>query len=389
MSIILIEGFEQFNSSFDFSWSALSEHLLALNPDINAASLGDWFADTAPEPFCDTAQQRIAGKSLKFTRSAMNVADDSSLWDAVYGANLGFGFKNRKDICVGFGLLYDKQPDSSIPIVQFRWDAGEGEQEQMSLWLSPSGKLFCSAVDYQHQISSQAIPVVIAELATAAGAYRFGVWNYIECYLVYSEGNAPTLTLSVNGTIVLEAQTSLGLVKQSQQFISSVHIINPPNTYFTGGYEQWIDDLYITDRGTGILGPQQVSQLTLGALVTNEWPTGNVSSGNYVDDTTFAQSETLGQENVYLLNGVPTGVDNITAIALTVLAAGSASALRFGFIDPTSGLRKTAKQGLDSGGGTEMLRYTEDVTLPGDLAIDVAGVEAVNVFFENVPIVGS
>lgn len=389
MSTILLEGFEQFNPSFNFSWVDLSEKLLALDPDETGIdqTAGLWFADGGTVN-CVADEARISGKSLRFVRTGDDVATDGSVWDAVYGTNLGFGFKPRSDAAIGVGLKYSAKPLSAIPAIQFRYDAGEGEQEQVSIWISPSGKLFCSSVDYQTAISDQDPPVVIPELATVAGAFRFGVWNYVEANVVYPDGGTPVLTLAVNGTIVLDAEPSAALLKQTTGQTSSVHVINPPNTYFIDGYTQWVDDLYITERGTGILGPQQVYAIRVNALVNDEWGTGTLTSGDYAGDTNFVISTTFGEANEYTLEDLPVGVDSVTAASITLIATGNQASLSFGFIHPTTRETLKTRQGLDGVGVSEMLRFTSDTTLPGALDMDVAGVNGVQLFFQNLPFIG-
>lgn len=316
-NVIFIEGFEALTPSSQLTPHNLRHYMQALEPPVT----DNWFADSGTATISNTKSRLVGGQSAHFYRAA----GAAGQWDHRYGADMGFGFTNKQRMVVGFAVYYDTQPINAIPVVKFSNDVGAGEEEQLGLWVSPSGKLFFSSVDYATDQSSQTLPVMIPEGATPPQVFRFGKWQYIEIFVDYTQ-DTPTISVQVNGNPVIEQAEAAAFAKLNSKYVSSVWFINPPNVYWNNAaVNHYFDDIYMKAGASGFLGPQEIVFLGPGALVQNQWAGGgSINLGKISPGSlgTGVKPTALGQVNLYELSDLPADIAQLNG--LSVFCVGSA-----------------------------------------------------------------
>lgn len=370
MAIVMIEGFEQISPSVNMTAEQVQYLFLALYPDED----NGWFGDSGDE-VRHNVNGRVGGNCLRFTRGA----NASPSWSADTGANLGFSFKPKQKATLGWGVQYSTAPSEPIPLAGFRYDAGSGDQEQISLWATPDGKLYISGTPYVADYASLSVSINPAAV-TQSGVFRFTQWTYFELVIDYS-GVVPTLSVLVNGEIVIDGVESASFIQLANDpYVSSAHIFNPSNSHFQNlSFWQSIDDVYIDDSATR--GPQWVIGLDNGAQTTNtgwtgvpasSYPGGSpVTGGNWGDIVTWELSD------------FPAGVGTITAIGANLIASQAATidAVTFGVANTTSSGQRTKRGSISAGDPDRCLRFVTS-SAPTGLSMTAASLNGMRGFLQ-------
>lgn len=313
MSIVLVEGFEAFVNETPYSLDLMERFMQNL-----PVKVPGWFSDAGFAKITSAETRIEGGQSLHFSRSATAVG----AWDNAVSARIGWGFTNKQRMTVGFGLKIDNRPDSSFPILQLCNDVGLGEEEQVSVWLSPEGKLFCSSTDAQELVINQLPPAIIPEAASPAGLFRYGRWNYVEVFVDYT-GAVPKVSFQMNGTLVLDAAEAAALEKLGSNQLSSVFFINPPNTYWSNtAFNQFIDDVYIAGNENGFRHPQQIILMGTGNMVQNQWGGGGALATGRFDPVGYTpgggvKPSANNQVNLYEMGDLPASIAQLNALSVT------------------------------------------------------------------------
>lgn len=359
MTMLMIEGFEQISTSIDMSAEQVQYLLLAVYPDEDSG----WFG-AAGDSVRHNTNGRVEGNCLRFTRGA-NV---SPSWSADTAANLGFSFRPKQKATLGWAVRYSMAPSEPIPLAGFRYDNGSGDQEQISLWATPTGKLYVSTTPYAADYDSLTIGINPMAV-TAAGAFRFTQWTYFEFVVNYS-GETPSISVLVNGEIVLDGIESETFIQLADDpYLSSAHIFNPTNSHFNNeSFWQSVDDIYIDDANTH--GPQWVVGLENGAVTTN---TGWDGVPSDVYPGVSVQGDDWGDSVTWELSNFPAGVGTITAIGVNLIASQAATidAVTFGVANASSGGQRTKRGSISAGDPDRCLRFCSQ-TAPTSLSMTAA-----------------
>jgi hypothetical protein len=356
MAMILIEGFETIDPTFVMSAANVRDLFQASSPD----STGGWFGGAGDSVQHESGTGRISGNCLKFSRGA----NPSPSWAADTGANLGFSFIPKQKMTLGWATKYSAVPTEPIPLACFRYDSGAGDQEQISVWATPDGKVYVSSTPYAAAYS--ALVYTINPLAvTPANAFRFTQWTYFEIALDYSLAT-PRVTILVNGTVVLDAVESVSLIQMPEfPYVSSAHILNPSIQHFDDiAVTQLVDDLYLDDSVTH--GPQWIAPLTNDAVLLDE---GWGAAPDDVYPTIAAISGTnWGDQLSWSLIGMPAGVGVVNAIGVNMIAeqAVTVDAIDFGVTNNTTTNVRSKRGSVVAGDPPKCLRYVTQ-SPPGPL----------------------
>ena len=252
-------------------------------------NLTDWFEDAsggvsnASGPLIQSADVNIDGQALIIKRP--DAAPNNLNFNGKYSLDLGYNMgASRTKAFLGFAVKYSKAPDVPIPLVQFISSSVSAPEEQASLWLSRTGQLFFSSVDFD--ITSEAVitPAAITGLISGDQVFNFDTWNYIE--VSYNTGTAPTtVTVTLNNVAILDGVALSTANKSTIANIGIVNIINPHNLYFSDdSYDMYLDDYYIGDGFNGsitdITGPQHI--ILLEPSGTNAERVGYSGRGGHV-----------------------------------------------------------------------------------------------------------
>lgn len=359
MTMIMIEGFEQIDPSVTLTAANIRDLFLALDPDEDTG----WFGSSGDSVRHET-QGRIAGNCLTFTRGA----NASPSWSRDTAANLGFSFIPKQRASFGWGVRYSMAPLSPIPLALYRYDNGNGDQEQISLWATPDGKVYISTTTFNADFASQAVGINPAAVS-AAGTFRFTQWTYFEFVVDYS-GVSPRISVLVNGVLVLDNLVSASFLQlPDDPFVSSVHVINPTNGHFgNAGFWQRIDDIYLDDQITH--GPQWIVGLTNGAITSNTG--GGAWTGRPSD--TFPAAGVVGDEwgstVVWELSDPPAGVGTINAIGVNLIGdqAATIDAVAFGVANASNAGQRSTRRSISAGEPPKCLRFCTQ-TAPSTLTM--------------------
>lgn len=365
MSLIMIEGFEQIAGTEVFDADKLEYLFLALRPDY----IGGWLTDDAGCSINCAAGGRVANNCLQFTRSA-----GAGTFKSVYGVNLGFGFSGKNKVTVGFAVKFDTVPTESIPLLVMRYDNGAAEEEQVSLWATPTGRLYFSQTEYAAAYASMLSPVSLSGGMSVATALRYTVWNYIEVTVDYSAAT-PVGHVSLNGLPVIENYATGLLKKMTDSFISSVHFINPTNQHFAdGAFVQSLDDIYISDGN--MIGPQQVVPLDNETNIQLGTWSGVPPDGGYEDgDLGVSTSDSGTTPALWNLSNV-SGIGTVNGVSVNVImqVTSGIAGINFGVQSNTgTSLFKGVTATADD--PPRCFRFVSDL-LPSPLANSEAGVNA-------------
>lgn len=334
MTIRLVQGFEHILPTTVGQAQILASEVrqfLGFAAPINTT---DWFLDSAGAasddagPMIISSDARIDGQSLRIQRPNAG-ATYNSRYNGAYAMDLSRNLGNRNRTTVGFATKYSKEPEASIPLIQWLYDNTSSELEQASLWVSPAGAIFFSVTNFDITSTSVIAATPITGAISEISTFNFLDWQYIEVDLNYS-GATPTATVYINGATVLTASLS-GLLKASSNFVTKQSIINPQNTYFPDdAYTMYLDDVYFQDGAFPVLGPQHIVLLEPTSTVQNEFViTGGEASSylavdglfNKSDLTDYISNDAADDQEIFGMEDGPATITNITAVALGVFAA--------------------------------------------------------------------
>lgn len=368
MTTIMIEGFEQIDPGYELTAELMKLLLQGMEPDYDT----DWFQGSGDSVAHVSGAGRISGNCLRFTRGAQA----SPSWSADYLANLGFAFIPKQKMTLGFGLRYSAAPTTPIPICGFRYDKGDGDQEQISLWATPDAKLYISTVPYTH-VGANIVVGLNPISVTPAGAFRFTVWTYLELVVDYS-GEIPTVSVRVNGEPVLENLIDMSLLQlQDDPYVSSGHIFNPTNEQFGGiGFYQDIDDLYMDDASTR--GPQWIIPLSTDGVAV----TSGAGSWTGIPDESYPSLGSVYATDwdttiKWPLSNLPADVGTVMAIGVNMIAQqpGQIDAVTFGVSGPSDFQVRGKRITVSAGGGPRCFRFCTN-SPPLGVTMTRAGISA-------------
>ncbi len=347
MTMLMIEGFEQIDPAITMTASQFQYLFLANEPDV----VTGWFGG-AGDGVAHHASGRVSGNCLRFTRGA----NASPSWAADTGANLGFSFTPKQKATLGWASKWSVAPTQPIPLAGFRYDAGSGDEEQISLWATADGKLYISTTSYAALYDD--LVVGINPLAvTPSGAFRFTQWTYFE-FVVNYEGTTPTVSVRVNGVLVLDGLLSDTFMQLADDpYISSAHVFNATIQHFGNvSVIHSIDDLYIDDANTH--GPQWIVGLDNESSTLNEGWDG-VPPANYTTAFAGVQGDDWGDQLAWNLSDPPVGVGTVTAIGVNMIGDQSATidAVEFGVVNASNGGKRSKLITLSAGDPPRCLRF--------------------------------
>lgn len=373
MTPILLEGFDGYNTG-SVSAAEVVSLLAGVTPDITA----DWFTESgASLSIVNDDSRKAGGQSLRFIRAAGT--DGSFCRDD--NVNIGWAFTSKTRLTCGAGFKWSTVPASAIPIMQLRYDGADGDEEQISIWLTPTGRVFASTEDITPRASDQVTPGIIDDTDTPSGTVRLTAWNHIE-FLVDYVADVPFVSIAVNGEIIIDEVANALLSKASASQISSVHFINAATSFFGNvGYTMWLDDIFVATGSSTtnqIHGPQNIVWLELGGLV---------SSSGWTDLGTPPTDPNAFR--LYALNDLPAGIDNVTAYSVEVFAENTdineQTGVSFGPQSGTSAGTYLPKR-ITIGAGESVHSRKPAVAMPGVLALTPAGINTMNVKLSYDPV---
>ena len=348
MTLHLIQGFDYFATTNDptvpFLDETDAERLLGFRAPANNAG-ATWFinnAGTTEGLIIEATTARIDGKSLEIARQYEG-ATYNPQFHGIKHLDFTKTFTQSDRCVVGWALLIDTAPTSDIPILQFFYDNG-GEAEQLSLWITPTGRFYVGNTDFDVTDDTTQANTAIGSAQSATGAFRFNTFVYLEADLDYT-ATLPTLTLYVNGTAVLTVASS-SMRKSSGDFIDGVSIIIPHNQYWgaTGAFTAYIDDIYIT-TDEAPYGPQHISVLYPNSTETDNWVGSSGNKHDILDNafdpaslTPYVYNDAADDKDVYGLDNAGASIVTITAVAPTIIASidSGSDVLKLGIADSVS-----------------------------------------------------
>lgn len=335
MAIQLIEGFEHIVATpDDITYNEFSRFFAFEAPGIEV----DWFVDSSAGvsdecgPMVISSDYRINGQCLRVRRSFHN---SGANFNGQNDLDLRTGFSSNPDLaCVGFAFKFDEIPAQAIPLVAFSYDDGATDEEQCSIWLSPSGILFASGTDYNRTTTAAQTATVLSAgsetTATPYGTVNLLKWQYVEVQLDLS-GATPELRVDLNGTNVLLI-TEAAVQKDAADIVNAVRIVNPKAAYWAeGAYSMFIDDVYTLDNsGTehlSILGPQHIELVAPTSNSQAEWAV-TAAASNWaavaprfdIDDLSeYITNDNAGDEDLYNMADLADVYAAINAVAVGVV----------------------------------------------------------------------
>lgn len=377
MALLLLEGFELFADAEAFAnYGELQSKLGCAKQEAVATAL----LTNGSVTVTDTDSRITGGRSLHVSRATGGL-------DATHWVRLGFDIAPRPRCCVGFGFKSSAAPEAAFPLVAFYALTPTGNAEQLSLWITPSGGVFCSSDAAVADETGQAGPTPIAAGTGSSAEVTHGEWNYIEVDLNLSTAT-PQLLVKVNGVPVIDFAESASFQKQAQSIINNVSILAPAGNYFASlPVSFYIDDIYINVANAGAgalaLGPQQIVQLSTanGATTTMFDAVPPSTFGGFGNGAT--QTE-LNSEDTFPMNSVPSEFPIITGLCVSAILTtvnGSVNAT-VGVRDDAAGAKQTfgALVGIGSATSTCLRMTTDDP--PGDLALTPDGLADLHVHIE-------
>lgn len=333
MTIRLIQGFEQILPTTVLQAQVLPTELREFLGFTLPANTTDWFlnavgaVDDTSGPMIIDSDFRIDGQCLRIKRPNSGATYNPS-YNGAYAMDLTRNLTNVTRCGIGLAVKYDAAPAASIPLIQWRTDNTVTEFEQTSLWLSPTGIIFFSTTDMNLATASTIAATPVAGAVSQRGTFNFTEWQYIEVDLDYT-GAIPSAIVYINGQEVINIQAN-GLAKGGFGYVSSVSVINPQNTYFTGdSCTMYIDDLYIQDGAVPALGPQHIVLLEPDATTQAEFViTGGEATSNLAVDGLFDKStltdyitnDASNDQEIFTLANVPASILNVTAVSVGAIA---------------------------------------------------------------------
>lgn len=330
MTITLVQGFEQVLPTTVAQAQVLPAELRDFFGFQLPVNTTDWFLDGTGAasddagPMIIDSDHRIDGQSLRLRRPDSG-ATYNPQFNGAYAVDLTKTLSDVNRVSMGFAVKYSKIPEVPIPLVQFRYDDGTSEGEKTSLWVSSSGKLMMSSVDFDLATTSIITPSAVAGASSAPGVINFGEWVYVE--IDYNVGTTtPEVTVWINGVEVLNATTQ-DILKDSVSLISAVSIINPQNIYFPDdAYDMYVDDIYVRTGDTA-LGPQHIVLLEPTSSVQEEFVITGGEANSYlaVDGlfdkstlTDYITNDDNDDQEIFGMENTPISVKTVTAVAVGV-----------------------------------------------------------------------
>lgn len=382
MAVILVEGFEMIDPSVFMDATRIEYLLLGTPPDIP----DDWYNGAGDDVRHVNNGGRISGNCLRFTREAS--MGPSWAWDTA--GMLGFAFVPKQRMTVGFAMRFQKAPDTSIPLIVFRYDNGGYKDEQCALWATPDGKLFMNSANFVASFNGSITPVAIPSAMTPEATFRYTEWTYVEFTVNYAPA-VPTMSLSVNGDVIFNAVANNAFRKMTgndNKYVSSVHIINPTVGHFSGDtFWQEIDDMYLDD--SNVRGPQWVVKMDNGALIANSGGMGVPPDVYDALGIGYSQGTASGDFVRYALDNLPVDVGIVTAIGLSIIATQPTTidVTRFRFCNPDGTQIAGDKRNSVSEGQPPKCFRTVSNSAPSGLSMTGAGLNDLSVALTTLDVI--
>ncbi len=325
MTIRLIQGFEQYETTSDPAVPYITaDEVGRIFGFRDPANTANWFQDSGGLETglsIDDSDARIDGRSLRFDRP--DAAPNNLVFNGQKHVDLTYSFASATRACIGFSVKFDKQPDVPIPLVQGLYDNGVTEEEQFSVWLSPTGSIFFADSSFDVSVDGVQTPTALGSGLSSSGVFRWVRHIYVEVDVDYTT-LTPTGRIYINGTQVVSV-SSVSLQKTTATSLTGLSIINPNNLYFADdNFVQYVDDIYVT-TGEAALTPQHIVMLAPSTVDTAEW-TPNGGTAHSILSQLYDSSDladyvynTGVDEDVYNLTDAPADIVAITAVATTGL----------------------------------------------------------------------
>lgn len=297
-----------------------------------AADSTAWYQDSNSAqtslsgPMIINTDARISGSCLRIRRPYAGT--NNATFNGTRSVQISRDRAPSSKITFGFAVKYSDAPIYDLPLFQITY--GTPAAEQLSLWLAVDGSLLFSSIAFDLATTTVISPVTIAGTQTPAGTVNAQVWTYIELEVDYS-GATPLVSMSVNAIEVLHNLAYPALMKQTAGLADTANILNPLNLYFTNGYTQYIDDIYMLD-GSGLtntqtLGPQNVVyRHPISSNSPTQWQSSidgenkDAVSASYNLAGTGPQVNTeLLETDYYGLDGLPTGKGEVRGVSLIIV----------------------------------------------------------------------
>jgi hypothetical protein len=326
----LIQGFDMFsttnNPTVPFFTEADTANLLGFRPPFNSDP-ATWFINSVAAnegPAIEASVVRINGKSLRLDRPYQG-ATYNPQFNGSKHLDFTKTFPQSNRAVLGFALNINTPPETDIPLVQFLYDNG-AEGEQLSLWLTPTGRLYIGTSDFDITDDSVQTNTPLPSASTAAGVFRYNRFVYLEIDLSLNATAGPTVRLYVNGNNVLTASGS-NFRKEPSAFLDAVSIVNPHNGYWgaTGAFTMYLDDIYIT-TGVAHYGPQHIALLVPSSTIISSWSTTGIAAHLILDDSfnpastgNYVFNNAANNRDVYAVQDAGAEFVSITAVAPTGL----------------------------------------------------------------------
>lgn len=237
---------------------------------------------------------RLGGSSLEINSIFTSADDDGRL--------VRFFSPSSNSIVVGMGLLFTPNGDDPSGFTLSR-----SGSDQLQVYLDPS----------THRLVISRSGTV---LGTSTSRFLWDRWYYME--LRATIGSQGSFELRVDNVTVLSASS----VNTQAQGDDQVDAIRFGATTFNSDGSLYVDDLYIIDQNqggqTGFLGDVKVADLVADSDSAVTWspnPSGganyeNVDDGAVLDNASYNESSTSGEQDVYGLTNLSSVPRNIYAV---------------------------------------------------------------------------
>jgi hypothetical protein len=366
MTPILLEGFDQYDTG-SISAAEVVSILAGVTPDL----VTDWFDESgASLAVVDDESRKPGGQSLEFVR----VSGSPGSFCRDDNVNIGWAFTSKARLTCGAGFKWSTVPTEAVPIMQLRYDGANGDEEQISIWITPTGRVFASTEDITPRASDQITPGIITDTDTPSRTVRFTAWNYIEFLVDYVAG-VPFVSIGINGETIVDEVANALLRKASAPLISSVHFINAATSFFgDDGYTMWLDDIFVSTGSSNtnqLRGPQNIVWLGLGGVISsNSWTS---IAANPTNPNAFL---------LYSLDDLPGGIENVTAYSVEVFAENTSTEEQTGMsFGPQSGTNAATflPKRISIGALESVHSRKPAIAMPGTLQLTPTGINTMNI----------
>lgn len=381
-ALLLLEGFELHDTyNFDTYYKMQSYMGCAKVEDDTTTTLN---GSTGDYVGADSAESRISGGRSWAIKRADTTGKNATHWVRTH-----FDHAPRGRVCVGFGWKSSEVPaatDTAYPLFAFNYSTQFGNEEQLGIWVTPQGGIFCADENMTEDQTEQSGPTPIGVTVSSSKEIVHGQWNYMEVDLNLLT-DTPQLHVKVNNRTVIDFVQSADLQKLATALITNFAFIAPPMNYFTGAtsLDFYFDDIYaqVTNEADAdmMLGPQQIIGLLNGGgtgngLLSSAPPQrfSGPATGPTQDDFTKFNTQ------YFEVDDPDVTIPTISGVAATVIAYPAS-----GLVDVTVGVADTVEEEQQTftsaaGGsaGPVTARFTTNDP-PGNLTLDGAGLADVGV----------